>query len=126
MIDVPAIREFIEDTVAKYYQQLHVTKVPVPIVLYGLKDAPKGVKTDSTAKKYKQYAAVSLFNPSNFKKPSYIVLNLPWHKSLVELEDTLAHELLHMRFPKMDCDDFQFYKLLGMALMGKEFKHRKT
>ena len=125
MRDLPAVREWIECTVAKYYQQLHITKIPVPIILYGLKDAPKGVKSDSTAKKYKQFAAVSLFNPSNFKKPSYIVLNLPWHKSITVLEDTIVHELLHMRFPKMDCDDYQFYKLLGMALMGKTFRDKK-
>ena len=125
MQDLPALREWIDEHVLKYYRQLGITKVSIPTILYGLQDAPKDVLANPTAKRYKRYAAVSLFHPTKPSKPSWIVLNLDWHKSLNELEDTIAHEMIHMRFPDMECsgsEQYKFFKMLGMVLMGKSYK----
>lgn len=120
MKDLPAVRTWIQDTVNKYYKQLGLNKVP--IVLYGLDDAPKEVRTHKTGKNYKKYAAVSFI--STGKKPHFIILNLPYHRSIRELEDTIAHELLHIRFPKMEHGE-DFWKRLGMVLMGKQYRKVK-
>ena len=122
MKDTPEIREWVLQRVEKYYKQIGVNSLPK--IYFNLIDAPHAFQHDNFAKSYKKYAAVSARSFS--KKPHLILINLTYHKSFKELEDTIAHEMMHLRFPNLNHSDQyepsqDFFTRLGMVLQGKHF-----
>lgn len=122
MKDTPEIRLWVSDKIEKYYKQIGVNTLPK--VFFKLEDAPHGFQCDHLAKSYKKYAAVSARSFS--KKPHLILINLQYHKTYQELEDTIAHEMMHLRFPNLNHSDEydpsqDFFTRLGQILQGKHY-----
>ncbi len=122
MEDIPVVREWVDNQIAKYREQLGINKTVY--VFYNLEDMPKDAQKDKTVRSYKKYAAVTCVADNTNKKPHLMIIDLEWHKSFKGLEDTIAHELLHIRFPRLSHGEI-FWKKLGMVLMGKRYKRRK-
>ena len=121
MKDLPITREWIDETVAKYNKQLGINKSVY--VYYSLDDVPEDAKNaDKSVRNYKKYAAITCI--SNNKKPHIMIINLEWHRSFSILDDTIAHEMLHIRFPRLEHGE-DFWKMLGMVLMGKKYKNMR-
>jgi len=117
---LPVVVEWIDETVAKYNKQLGINKAPY--VFFNLDNIPKEALKNRAVRAYKKYAAVTCISGS--KKPHLMIINLDYHKSIAELEDTIAHEMLHVRFPRLEHGE-DFWKRLGMILMGKEYKNMR-
>ena len=122
MKDTPEIRQWVSDKVEKYYKQIGVNSLPK--VFYTNSDVPHVLHADDRVNNYKKYAAVSA--RSMGKKPHVILINLPYHKSFRELENTIAHEMMHIRFAHINHSDekegtHDFYLRLGMILQGKHY-----
>ena len=122
MKDTPELREWINETVHKYYKQIGVNKIPKTV--FNLEECPHEIKCDHIAKQYKKFAAVNFI--SKGEKPHYLLFNLPYHRTFREFENTIAHEMLHIRFPHMEHgEEYEpgedFFTRLGMVLMGKHY-----
>lgn len=115
MKDCPFNRGYTCGLLSRYSQQLGLRK---PFIAFTLDDLPKDLRTKSVQKLYKMKAAIS-FIPDEDHIP-WMLFDIGCHSSKKEIEDTIAHELLHFRFPHLNHGE-EFYKRLGMVLMGKKY-----
>ena len=118
MQDLPAIREWVDITLANYARQIGQPKPELNFD--GAKeDKHKHCNCEPKARYTKGISC---------KKCNTVFINLKTHDSVKELENTIVHELTHLRFPKMKEHGEEFFITMGMIMMGKPYKriHRKN
>ena len=121
MKDTPELRDWVNEQVDKYYKQIGLNRLPK--VCVSVDDLPHNLQCECHVKELKKYQGLAL-KPR--KRPYILLLNLQRHKSYRELEDTIVHELMHVRFPNLNHNDEfdpsrEFFTRLGMILMGKHY-----
>ena len=123
MKDSPELRDWVSEKVKRYFKQIGVNRFPN--VYYSIGEMPSHFHCDCHTKEFKKYAGLC-FVGKDAKHPHSILLNVPYHKSYQELENTIVHEMMHIRFPNLNhndenTNDADYYTRLGMILMGKHF-----
>jgi predicted metal-dependent hydrolase len=118
MEDTPLLRQWIDRKVRKYSKQIGI---PEPILVYNYKEMiEKGYKPDASDKRLMSTKVGNTWIHMRSKKPTIMHINIKHHDDKEELENTIAHELLHIRFPIMNHGE-DFWTRLGMVLMGKKY-----
>ena len=116
--DTPRLREWIFTKVARYSAQIGI---PEPYVIFNWKDMERGgFEPNTYDKRLISHKAGNAWIYKNQEKPNILSINIKHHDDKEELENTIAHELLHIRFPIMNHGE-DFYTRLGMVLMGKKY-----
>ena len=122
MNNTPELREWVNEQVDKYYKQIGVNRYPS--VYYSVDDMPKHFHCNCHVKEFKKYAGLCFVGKDN-KHPHSILLNIKYHKTYKDLENTIAEEMMHIRFPNLDHNNPDssrvFYTRLGEILQGKHF-----
>jgi len=122
MNDSPELREWVGEQVTKYYEQIGVNRYPS--IYYSVNEMPSHFQCDCHTREFKKYAGLCFVGKDN-KHPHCILLNIKYHKSFTELENTIAEEMMHIRFPNLHHDNLDsardFYTKLGMILQGKHY-----
>ena len=116
--DLPAIREWIDITVTNYSKQIGHSK---PGIEFDGKREDKHIHSDCEPKS-KFCRGISC------KKCNTLYVNINKHDTVKEIEDTIVHELVHLRFPKMKEHGEEFFITMGRILEGKHYKrvHRRN
>lgn len=117
------LRDWVNDKVQRYFKQIGVNRFPN--VYYSIEEMPSHFHCDCHTKEFKKYAGLC-FVGKDSKHPHSILLNVEYHKSYQELENTIVHEMMHIRFPHLSHNEednatADFYTNLGMILMGKHY-----
>jgi len=116
--DTPSLRQWVSRKVTKYSRQIGI---PEPIVVYNYTEMKaKGYKPDASDKRLMSRKAGNSWIHLRGNKPNFMHLNLKHHDGKECLENTIAHELLHIRFPVMEHGE-DFWTRLGMVIMGKKY-----
>ena len=122
MRDTPELRDWVNEQVDKYYKQIGVNRYPS--IYYAVGEMPKHFHCDCHIREFKKYAGLCFVGKDN-KHPHSILLNVKYHKSYTDLENTIAEEMMHIRFPNMghDTPDSSrvFYTRLGQIIQGKHY-----
>ena len=94
MKDTPRVRKFIQDVMDYYVQRLNVK--PIPNIIYRLEDLHA---LESGLKRFKPYQkfGMSIFN----SKECHTFINIKKHPTACDLIDTIVHELVHVKHPKL-------------------------
>jgi len=120
--DTPELRDWVNEQVNKYYKQIGVNTLPK--ICFNFDELPHNLHCECHTKLFRKSAGMGFV--SNGKKPHVLLLNIKYHKSYRDLEDTIAHEMMHIRFPNLNHNDEfdpsrDFYTRLGMILQGKHY-----
>ena len=119
MDDTPILRQWVNKKVEKYTKQLGLRMEPIIVYSYEEMKA-YGYKPDASDKRLMSRKAANVWIYKNSKKPNFLGINLKEHDDKEELENSIAHEILHIRFPVMNHGE-EFWTRLGMVLMGKKY-----
>ena len=117
MKDLPVIREWIDITLTNYTKQIGH---PKPSLNFN------GDKEDKH--RHSNCEPNSKYNKGiSCNKCNTLYINIEQNNDIRDLENTIVHELVHLRFPKLRHGE-EFFTTLGMILMGKRYKrvHRRN
>ncbi len=95
MKDTPQVRQFIRERVTHYTKKLKMKQWQIPDVFFNGIALPN--KKDSIFNDKKYYA--HYFHDEG--SLSLIHINIPAHKTKQDLDDSIAHELIHLQEPSL-------------------------
>ena len=118
MQDLPAIREWIDITLTNYSKQIGQPKPELNF---------DGAKEDKH--KHSNCEPKSKYNRGiSCNKCNTLFINLEKSVDIKDVENTIVHELVHLRFPKIKAHGEEFFITMGRIMEGKHYKriHRKN
>jgi predicted metal-dependent hydrolase len=116
-------RRWIYRKLNKYCRQIGLTRFQKPIVLLDkeIEEAPKFM-TNWPPMKTKDVAKAATYG--GISQNLFTFINVKGHDTVEDLEDTIVHELVHVRFPKLQHGK-RYQERVDKILGGKEYERLK-
>lgn len=107
----------------KYSKQIGLTRFQKPIIVLDkqIQEVPVHM-TNWSGTKLKDVAKGATYG--GVSQNLFTFINVSRHDSIEDLEDTIVHELVHIRFPKLEHGK-QYQKRVDQILGGKEYERLK-
>lgn len=118
MKKTPSIQIFIEEKVAKYCKQLSINRPTILTKTRQIKDLPKDMTRGRRTSAYKYYGV-------SYISYNTVFLNVRKITNRKSLDNTIRHELVHMRFPYLS-HGLNFYEKVKQLKKGKTWESSKS
>ena len=114
----PEIKSWIEELIIKYSVQLSIRKPRYLLQVRDVLALPLEITRGRRTSAYR-YQGVT------YLKHGIVFINVRRSRTLHELKQTVAHELVHLRFPYLSHGD-GFRKKIEEVMLGRSFRaHRR-